>query len=81
MIPYFLSLIFIGLPLYYMEMILGQYCGASCTIVFKRLAPGLKGLGYGMLAVNIIVNFYYTVIMAWSFIYLFAVTSFSYSEK
>lgn len=62
-----------GLPLYLMEMVLGQYCGASCTLIYRRIAPGLKGLGYGMLSINVIINFYYTVIMAWAFIYLFEV--------
>ena len=36
--------------------------------------PVLKGLGYGMLSINIIINFYYTVIMAWSLIYMYEVS-------
>jgi len=71
LIPYLIALFGMGLPLYFMEMILGQYCGASCTIIYRKIAPGLKGLGYGMLSINVIINFYYTVIMAWAFIYLF----------
>ena len=71
LIPYLLCLLFCGLPLYFMEMILGQYAGTSCTKVFARLAPGLKGLGYGVLAIPTMMTFYYTVIMAWSFYYMF----------
>ena len=71
LIPYLLCLLLCGLPLYFMEMILGQYTATSCTQVFARLAPGLKGLGYGMLAVPTMMNFYYTVIMAWSFYFMF----------
>ena len=71
LIPYLLCLLLCGLPLYFVEMILGQYTATSCTKVFARLAPGLKGLGYGMLAVPTMMTFYYTVIMAWSFYYMF----------
>ena len=71
LIPYLLCLLLCGLPLYFMEMILGQYTATSCTKVFARLAPGLKGLGYGMLAIPTMMTFYYTVIMAWSFYYMF----------
>ena len=31
LIPYCLCLLLCGLPLYFMEMILGQYAGESCT--------------------------------------------------
>ena len=41
--------------------------------VFCQLAPGLKGLGYGMLAVPTMITLYYTVIMAWALFYLFQV--------
>ena len=41
--------------------------------MFRRLAPGLKGLGYGIIAVPTMMTFYYTVIMAWALFYLFMV--------
>ena len=37
--------------------------------------PGLKGLGYGILAVPTMMTLYYTVIMAWALFYLFMVIS------
>ena len=40
LIPYILSLLFVGLPLFFMEMALGQYAGLSCTKIYRRLAPG-----------------------------------------
>ncbi len=33
LIPYVIMLIFVGLPLFFMEMILGQYAGLSATKV------------------------------------------------
>jgi SNF family Na+-dependent transporter len=35
------------------------------------MAPALRGLGYGMLSITVVVNMYYTVIMAWGFQYMF----------
>ena len=45
LIPYLVCLLLCGLPLYFMEMVLGQYAGSSCTKVFSRLAPVISGLG------------------------------------
>lgn len=68
---YLIALLLCGLPLYFMEMILGQYAGTSCTKVFSRMAPIMKGLGYGILSIPTMMTFYYTVIMAWAFYYMF----------
>ena len=51
--------------------IFGQYSGTSCTKVFSRMAPIMKGLGYAMLSIPTMMTFYYTVIMAWAFFYMF----------
>ena len=42
LIPYAISLFLVGLPLFYMEMVLGQYAGLSATKIYARLAPGTK---------------------------------------
>ncbi len=47
------------------------FSGASCTIIYRKMAPALRGLGYGMLSITVVVNMYYTVIMAWGFQYMF----------
>ena len=69
--PYLLCLLLVGLPIFFMEMVIGQYAGLSATKIFSRVAPGLKGMGYGMVTIPTVVNFYYTVIMAWSVYFLF----------
>ena len=45
------------------------------TQIFPRLVPGLGGLGYGLLAIPTMIAFYYTVIMAWAFYFMFQVTT------
>jgi solute carrier family 6 amino acid transporter-like protein 5/7/9/14 len=71
LIPYIIMLLLVGLPLFFMEMSLGQYAGLSATKIYARLAPGLRGMGYGMITIPTIINFYYTVIMAYAFYFLF----------
>ena len=43
--------------------------------IFPRLVPGLGGLGYGLLCIPTMIAFYYTVIMAWAFYFMFQVTT------
>merc|ERR1711902_376030 len=50
LLPYAIMLFFAGLPLFFMELALGQYTGQGPTRVFGRLAPAFKGLGYAMIA-------------------------------
>ena len=38
---------------------------------YLRLAPGLRGLGYGMVTIPTVMNFYYTVVMAYAVYFLF----------
>ena len=46
-----------------------------CAQIFPRLVPGLGGLGYGLLCIPTMIAFYYTVIMAWAFYFMFQVTT------
>ena len=43
LIPYLVMLIFGGLPLFYMELALGQYQRVGCISVWKRICPAFKG--------------------------------------
>uniref|UniRef100_A0AAX7UXV9 Transporter n=1 Tax=Astatotilapia calliptera TaxID=8154 RepID=A0AAX7UXV9_ASTCA len=69
LIPYFIMLIVTGVPLFLMELSLGQY-GAAGPITVWKCCPLLKGIGIGMLCVSTLVCLYYNVIIAWTFYYL-----------
>ncbi|CAM4338178.1 unnamed protein product [Caretta caretta] len=69
LIPYFVMLLFTGLPLFLLELSLGQY-GAAGPITVWKCCPLLKGIGVGMLLVSSLVSLYYNVIIAWTFYYL-----------
>lgn len=43
LIPYLFTLLVIARPLYYMEMILGQFTSRSNVHMFRSLAPALHG--------------------------------------
>ncbi|KAF4526825.1 hypothetical protein B566_EDAN017286 [Ephemera danica] len=43
LIPYCLMLVFGGLPLFYMELALGQFHRSGCLTIWRRICPALKG--------------------------------------
>ena len=45
-VPYLVMLAFAGLPIFFMEIVLGQYTGVGPVKIFGRMAPLLRGLGY-----------------------------------
>ncbi|XP_053555541.1 sodium-dependent noradrenaline transporter [Bombina bombina] len=69
LIPYTLFLIIAGMPLFYMELALGQYNREGAATVWK-ICPCFKGVGYAVILIALYVGFYYNVIIAWSLYYL-----------
>jgi len=69
LVPYFILLMLVGKPMYYMETALGQFARLSPLQVW-RCSPIATGVGVAMMVVSIIVAIYYNVIMAYSIIYL-----------
>ena len=70
LVPYFIMLIFAGLPLFFLELILGQYSGQGPAKVFGRMSPIFKGLGFAMILASFFLNIYYNVIVAWTLYYM-----------
>ncbi|KAL1501998.1 hypothetical protein ABEB36_007213 [Hypothenemus hampei] len=69
LIPYTLMLIFGAVPLFYMELILGQF-NRQGPISIWRICPLFKGVGFCAVLVAFYVSFYYNVILAWALYYL-----------
>ncbi|KAH8301750.1 sodium-dependent serotonin transporter [Drosophila kikkawai] len=72
LVPYCLFLIFGGLPLFYMELALGQFHRCGCLSIWKRICPALKGVGYAICLIDIYMGMYYNTIIGWAVYYLFA---------
>ena len=72
LIPYVIMLFFAGLPLFFMELALGQYSRQGPTRVFGRIAPVFQGLGLAMLGATFFVGIYYNMIIGWTLFYMFS---------
>lgn len=70
LIPYFIMMALIGLPLFYMETAWGQFGSLSSIAIFKMI-PLFKGLGYGILLVVSFIALYYNVLNAQFLYYIF----------
>nr|XP_054769906.1 sodium- and chloride-dependent neutral and basic amino acid transporter B(0+)-like isoform X2 [Lytechinus pictus] len=71
LLPYVIMLFFAGLPLYFMEVALGQYSSSGLIKVWKAVPP-MRGLGYGQLFMSIYVSIFYNVVLAYCLYYFFA---------
>ncbi|KAL4706921.1 hypothetical protein ACJJTC_012380 [Scirpophaga incertulas] len=69
LIPFTVMLIFIGLPIFYLELYIGQFTGIGPLQAFTAISPFFSGLGYCTLVVISIISIYYMVIVAWTLFY------------
>ncbi|XP_078360308.1 sodium-dependent neutral amino acid transporter B(0)AT1-like isoform X2 [Oculina patagonica] len=72
LIPYFLSLILLGIPLFFLELAIGQSLRQGSVGVWNAIHPYLGGVGYACVVVCLLVGMYYNMVIAWCFYYLFA---------
>ncbi|XP_071491346.1 sodium- and chloride-dependent GABA transporter 1-like [Diadema antillarum] len=70
LIPYFISLVLCGVPIFFMEVCLGQQLQTGGISVWE-IYPVLKGVGFAGATISAILNTYYIVICAWSLLYFF----------
>ncbi|VDP72827.1 unnamed protein product [Echinostoma caproni] len=71
LIPYLVMYIFGGLPLFYLELALGQFQRSGCITVWKRICPMFSGVGFGICVIASYTAWYYNTIMAWALFYMF----------
>ena len=64
-------LAFGGVPLFFMELAMGQFHRKGAITSWGRVAPVFKGIGYAVVLIAFYVDFYYNVIIAWALHYLF----------
>uniref|UniRef100_T1IPV6 Transporter n=1 Tax=Strigamia maritima TaxID=126957 RepID=T1IPV6_STRMM len=68
-IPYVILSIFVGYPLYYLEMARGQYSQSGALGVWHS-CPAAIGIGWGMMVTLFIGFTYYIVIISYTMIYM-----------
>ncbi|XP_046574683.1 sodium-dependent proline transporter-like [Haliotis rubra] len=69
LIPFVIFLVLCGLPLFFLEVCLGQFSGKSALHIWA-LCPLMKGLGIGMVLLSGLTCAYFTTVLAWSIYYL-----------
>uniref|UniRef100_A0A8C3TAB7 Transporter n=1 Tax=Chelydra serpentina TaxID=8475 RepID=A0A8C3TAB7_CHESE len=72
LIPYTLMAIFGGVPLFYMELALGQFHRTGAISIWKRICPIFKGVGFAICIIALYVSFYYNTIIAWALYYFYS---------
>jgi solute carrier family 6 amino acid transporter-like protein 5/7/9/14 len=70
LVPYIIILFLIGKPVYFMEMLLGQFSSRGSVKVYD-MAPIMRGVGYGQAMAMGIVSTYYASIMALTLKYFY----------
>jgi solute carrier family 6 (neurotransmitter transporter, amino acid/orphan) member 15/16/17/18/20 len=71
LIPFFVMLILEGIPLFLVEIGIGQKQRLGALGVWNIVHPWLGGLGIASCVVTFFVALYYNVIITWCFFYLF----------
>jgi len=71
LIPYFFSMLVCGIPLFFLEVAVGQYIGKGGMSVVGQLAPMFKGVGYSAMMMVFLENVYYIIVVTWTLFYLF----------
>ncbi|RUS84202.1 hypothetical protein EGW08_008042, partial [Elysia chlorotica] len=69
LIPFFFFLFMCGIPLFYLEVCLGQFSGISSMFVWK-VCPLFNGVGFGMVIVSGMACIYYNAVLSWVIYYL-----------
>uniref|UniRef100_A0AAQ4RY79 Transporter n=1 Tax=Gasterosteus aculeatus aculeatus TaxID=481459 RepID=A0AAQ4RY79_GASAC len=71
LIPYFIFLFGGGLPVFFLEVSLGQFTSEGGITCWEKLCPIFTGIGYASIVIVSLLNIYYIVILAWGLYYLF----------
>ncbi|VDM61731.1 unnamed protein product [Angiostrongylus costaricensis] len=64
LIPYLVMLLIGGLPMFYMELALGQFHRSGCISIWRKICPMFKGIGYGICFICTFIACFYNAIIA-----------------
>ncbi|KAM9760439.1 sodium-dependent neutral amino acid transporter B(0)AT2 isoform 1-T2 [Dama dama] len=69
LLPYLILLLVIGIPLFFLELSVGQRIRRGSIGVWNYISPQLGGIGFASCVVCFFVALYYNVIIGWSLFY------------
>ncbi|KAI4535970.1 hypothetical protein MG293_014297 [Ovis ammon polii] len=70
LIPYVVALAFEGIPLFHIELAVGQRLRRGSVGVWTAISPYLGGVGLGCFTVSFLVSLYYNTVLTWVLWYL-----------
>ncbi|XP_043242320.1 sodium-dependent neutral amino acid transporter B(0)AT3-like [Amphibalanus amphitrite] len=71
LIPFFIMLFILGIPVFYLELAVGQRLRKGAIGVWNQVSPYLGGIGMASCFVSLNVALYYNTIIAWCLYYMF----------
>ncbi|CAI9622864.1 unnamed protein product [Staurois parvus] len=71
LIPYGIALVLEGIPLFHLELAIGQRLRRGSIGAWNAISPYLGGVGIASLLVSFLVGVYYNTIIAWILWYFF----------
>jgi len=74
LIPYFIMLAIEGIPIFYLELAIGQRLRKGAIGVWNEVSPYLAGIGVSSAVVSFNVALYYNTIIAWCLFYFVQVS-------
>lgn len=69
LIPYFVMLFIEGIPIFYLELAIGQRLRKGAIGVWNQVSPYMAGIGISSAVVSFNVALYYNTIIAWCLFY------------
>ncbi|XP_051978973.1 sodium- and chloride-dependent GABA transporter 2-like [Xyrauchen texanus] len=69
-IPYLIFLFTCGIPVFFLEIALGQYTSEGGVTCWRKISPLFEGIGYATQVIVALLNFYYIIVLAWGIFYL-----------
>uniref|UniRef100_A0A8C4Q2H3 Transporter n=1 Tax=Eptatretus burgeri TaxID=7764 RepID=A0A8C4Q2H3_EPTBU len=70
LIPYFIFLLGAGVPLFMMEIALGQFTAQGGMTCWNKVCPLLAGIGHGSFMVMLFCSVYLIIVLGWALFYL-----------
>ncbi|XP_042551104.1 inactive sodium-dependent neutral amino acid transporter B(0)AT3 [Dipodomys spectabilis] len=65
LIPYLIALAFEGMPLFHIELAIGQRLRRGSVGVWTAISPYLGGVGFGCFTVSFLISLYYNTVLVW----------------
>ncbi|XP_003461825.1 sodium- and chloride-dependent betaine transporter isoform X1 [Cavia porcellus] len=71
-VPYFIFFLSCGIPVFFLEVALGQYTSQGSVTAWTKICPLFQGIGIASVVIESFLNIYYIIILAWALFYLFS---------